>query len=180
MVRVQKNQSAGHGTSGLDRRRWGASSSHSLERVSSLSASTGAIAEHGQGVRPSFTSLFGRSWLNTATTAKVEADSTSGVRELGATCNASRSRPSFRCHYQSDPRGHRFVLRVSGQAGCRDGNQQVAPLRGEESVQAVPAPPQPDTVLAPHGRSGSRDQASTSGVLVCRGSIPTRCVHKAA
>jgi hypothetical protein len=54
-----EDQSAGHGTSGLDRRRWGASSSHSLERVSSLSASTGAIAEHGQGVRASSTSLLG-------------------------------------------------------------------------------------------------------------------------
>ncbi len=68
--------------------------------------------------------------------------------------------PSFRCHDQSDPRGHRFVLRVPGQAGGRDGDQPLAPLWCKESVQAVPAPHQPDTILATCGRSGSCDQAS--------------------
>ena len=72
--------------------------------------------------------------------------------------------PSFRCDDQFDPRGHRFVLRVPGQAGGGDCDQPLAPLWCEESLQAVSAPHQPDTIPSTCGHSGV-DQASPSCVL---------------
>ena len=85
--------------------------------------------------------------------------------------------PSFRCHDQSDPRGHRFVLRVPGQAWGGDCDQSLAPLWSEEFVQAVPAPHQPDTIPSSCGHSCSCDQASSSRVLAGRSSISAGCVH---
>ena len=87
------------------------------------------------------------------------------------------SGPSFRCHDQSDPRGHRFVLRVPGQAGGGDCDQSLAPLWERESVEAVPAPHQPDTIPSPCGHSCSCDQAPTSLVPAGRSSISAGCVH---
>ena len=50
---------AGHGTSELDRRGWGASPSHSVERVPSLSSSVREITEHGEGLCAPSASVLG-------------------------------------------------------------------------------------------------------------------------